>query len=191
MAHAIANGTRQTPQPCGFLCRQGTRETPRGAAANPRADWLSGARRATPFIWPSVSAFRIRSRLRPSASRARGAQRSLEGRAGAAGAARWRRAPCTPEYSRSTAWVAVRRHAWRTFGRSFWARTTQARRMRGCTTGNSSDADPLQLQYPFRRANGYAFMACPTSITGSRCRAGRTCRWDRSSGCRTTLGLCR
>lgn len=171
MAHAIANGTRQTPQPCGFLCRQGTRETPRGAAANPRADWLSGARRATPFIWPNASAPRIRSWLRLPASRARGAQRSLEGCADAASAARWRRAACTSECNRSTASAALRPHGWRTVGRNIGARTVQARCM-------------------FRRLHEHRLIARPTSPMDARCQVRRTWRWDRSSGCRTTPDSC-
>lgn len=171
MAHVIANGTRQTPQPCGFPCRQGTRETPRGAAANQRADWLSGARRATPFIWPSVSAPRIRSRLRPAASRAPGAQRSLEGCAGAASAARWRRAPCTSRYSRSAALAAVRRHGWRTVGGKIGARAVQAR----CV---------------LRRLREHRLIARPTSTMDARCQVRRTWRWDRSSGCRTMPDSC-
>jgi len=171
MAHAIANGTRQTPQPCGFLCRQGTRETPRGAAANPRADWLSGARRATPFIWPNAFTPRIRSRLRLPASRARGAQRSLGGCAGAASAARWRRASCTLGCSRSAASAASRRHGWRTIGRNIGARTVQARRM-------------------FGRLHEHRLIARPTSTMDARRQGQRTSRWDRSSGCRTTPDLC-
>ncbi len=191
MAQSIANGTRQTPQPCGIPCLQGTRETPRGAAPNPRADWLCGARRATPFIWPNVSASRIRSRLRPAASRARGAQRSPKGRAGAAGAARWRRTPCTSECNRSTASVAVRRHGWCTVERGFGARTVQARCMRGRMAGGCSDAGATQQQRPHGWPTGHDLMDCSTSTAASRCRVRQMRRWDRSSGCRTTPGSCR
>ena len=88
---------------------RGTRTTPCGVAANPRADWLGGARRATPFIWPSVSAFSHPlpgSELPPAAHRC--AQRCPKGSAGAACAARWRPSRCTKECGSGACPAAVR-----------------------------------------------------------------------------------
>ena len=174
VAHRMGNGTRTRPAPCAKLCSHGTRGCMRGAAPNPRADWLGGRRRAGPFFLPSVFAFRIHSRLRLAASRARGAQRSLQGRAGAAGAARWRLTPCTPECGRNTVSAAVRRHVWRSDGYSIDARTVQARRTRECMVGASSDAGVVQQPRAVGYANEHKLMACSMSTTAARCRSRRT-----------------
>lgn len=108
MAQRIVSGTLQTPLPCELQSLRGTRMSPCGAAANPRADCLEGAGRATPFIWPSVSASRIRSRLRPAASRAPSVQRCQQGTSSAASAAPWRRNFCSLDCSRCVGEAAFR-----------------------------------------------------------------------------------
>ncbi len=93
------------------------------------------------------------ARLRLSTSRAQGAQRSLEGRAGAAFAARWRRPPCTLGCSRSTISAVGRRHCCR-----------KARRYMGARTGHPRTTARTQTH------------RAPTSTTVARCRAQPTRR---------------
>lgn len=108
IAQQIQGGTQQNSVRCGIACPRSTQHCQRGAALNPRADWLGGHRRAGPFILPSVFASRIRSRLRPAASRALRTQRRLNNSEGAAGAARWRQEVCTVECNLRTCVGAFR-----------------------------------------------------------------------------------
>jgi len=88
---------------------------PSRCRAKPTCRLASGGTVCRHVYLAHLIAPRIRFRLRPTASRARGAQRRLGGSAGAAVAARWRRTFCTSERSLD----AGPAHGRTQFGRSF------------------------------------------------------------------------
>jgi hypothetical protein len=173
------------PQRCGIAHRRGTGAGRCRAAPNPRADWICGRRRADPFIWPSLHpgdfASRMRSRLRRSASRARGAQRCPRGSGGAAGAARWRGAICTAGCSTGAGPAAVRRHVSHKGGRSISAWPVQVRHMCGRMTSGASDASAAQSCSTSVHMRTRTFMATlQRPQRAAQCPApSDTCDWVR------------
>jgi hypothetical protein len=129
-SHLVEDGTRHPSKGYGFAFRDGTRAEGQRAVATPRADWICGRQRAGPFILPSLSAPRIRSRLRRTASSTRCAGCCPRGSCDVAHAACCQRVVCTIGGDRSAGSAAVRQLARRTVRHVAIAHGTRLSRLR-------------------------------------------------------------